>query len=187
MATASGPVLRIVDSRTAGQTAGRYAARIRWRRAADPDWEIDTRHVGFESWRQAACFANGLIEEGACSVFLYEGVLLLQLVNGRDVIVESDDIIIWERTNFPDDTLPEDSAFMRAALDLDELSAAGLDGPFSPIRFGVDDLHGSERLDVRVEADARRRAVLVTLAATHKRDEPSGDTFAGAIFDVPRA
>ncbi len=187
MATASGPVLRIVDSRTAGQTAGRYAARIRWRRAADPDWEIDTRHVGFESWRQAACFANGLIEEGACSLFLYEGVLLLQLVNGRDVIVESDDIIVWERAAPPNNALPEDSGFMRAALDLDELSAAGLDGPFSPTRFGVDDLHGSERLDVRVEADARRRAVLVTLATTEKGDEPTEEMFGGAIFDVPQA
>lgn len=187
MATASGPVLRIVDATTPVRPAGRYAARIRWRRVGDPDWEIDTRHLGFESWRQAACFANGLVEEGACALFLYEGVLLLQLVNGRDVIIEVPDTVVWQRVDPTDSSLPEDAAFMRATLDMDELSAAGLDGAFTPTRFGVDDLHGSERLDVRVEADARRRAVLVTLAATQEADEPNADTFGGAIFDVPQA
>ena len=187
MATASGPVLRIVDATTPVRPAGRYAARIRWRRVGDPDWEIDTRHLGFESWRQAACFANGLVEEGACGLFLYEGVLLLQLVNGRDVIIEAHDTVVWQRANPQDDALPEDSAFIRAAVDTDELSAAGLDGSFSPVLFGVDDLRGSARLDVRVEADTRRRAVLVTLAATPKGDEASADTFGSAIFDVPRA
>ena len=187
MATASGPVLRIVDATTPVHPAGRYAARIRWRRVGDADWEIDTRHLGFESWREAACFANGLTEEGACALFLYEGVLLLQLVNGRDVIIEAHDTVVWQRANPQDDALPEDSAFIRAAVDMDELSAAGLDGAFSPMLFGVDDLRGSARLDVRVEADTRRRAVLVTLAATPEGDEANADTFGGALFDVPRA
>ena len=166
---------------------GRYAARIRWRRAANPDWEIDTRHLGFESWREAACFANGLIEDGACALFLYEGVLLLQLVNGRDVIVDAHDVVVWQRQSATDDCLPEDSAFMRATLDIDELSATELDGAFRPMRFGVDDLDGSARLDVRVEADARRRTVLVTLATTEHDGKSSGDMFGGAIFDVPQA
>lgn len=187
MATPSGPVLRVIDSRTTGRPAGRYAARIRWRRAANPDWEIDTRHVGFESWREAACFANGLIDDGACALFLYEGVLLLQLVNGRDVIVDGHDVVVWQRQNATDECLPEDSAFIRAALDIDELSATGLDGAFRPMRFGVDDLHGSARLDVRVEADTRRRTVLVTLATTEHDGESRGDMFGGAIFNVPRA
>jgi len=187
MATASGPVLRIVDATTPVRPAERYAARIRWRRGADPDWEIDTRHLGFESWRQAACFANGLIEEGACALFLYEGVFLLQLVNGRDVIIEGRDTVVWQRANSKDDALPDDSAFIRTAVDIDELSAAGLDGAFSPMHFGVDDLHGSERLDVRVEADARRRAVLVTLATTDTGEEPTEEMCGGAIFDVPQA
>lgn len=154
---------------------------------ANPDWEIDTRHLGFESWREAACFANGLTEDGACALLLYEGVLLLQLVNGRDVIVDAHDVVVWQRERAPDECLPEDSAFIRTALDFDELSAIGLDGAFRPMRFGVDDLHGSARLDVRVEADARRRTVLVTLAATEHDGESSGDMFGGAIFDVPRA
>jgi hypothetical protein len=187
MATASGPVLRIVDATTPVLQTGRYAARIRWRRAGNPDWELDTRHLGFESWRQAACFANGLTEEGACSLFLYEGVLLLQLVNGRDVIVEGSEVVIWQRANPNNDAASEDAAFIRAALDIDGLSEAGLDGAFSPICFGVDDLHGSERLDVRVEADARRRAVLVTLATTSRAAEAKEDLFGGAIFDVPQA
>jgi hypothetical protein len=187
MATPSAPVLRIIDSRTMGRPAGRYAARIRWRRSAIPDWEIDTRHAGFESWREAACFANGLIEDGACALCLYEGVLLLQLVNGRDLIVDAQDVVIWRRESAIDESLPEDAAFMRAALDFDELSATGLDGAFRPMRFGVDDLHGSARLDVRVEADARRRTVLVTLATTEHDGESGGDMLGGVIFDVPQA
>ncbi|MEO8211698.1 MAG: hypothetical protein ABI560_00810 [Myxococcales bacterium] len=187
MATGSGPVLRIIDSRTTEPPAARYAARIRWRRVGRPDWEIDTRHPGFENWRQAACFANGLIEEGACALFLYEGVLLLQLVNGRDVIVEAHDAVIWHRANPNDGGVPEDAAFIRAGLDLDEISRAGLDGAFSPIRFGVDDLHAFNQLDVRVEADTRRRAVVVTLATPQKGDEAKIDMVGGAFFDVPQA
>jgi hypothetical protein len=187
MATASGPVLRIVDTRPEERVAGRFAARIRWRRIADPDWEIDTRHPGFESWREAACFANGLTEEGACGLFLYDGVLVLQLVNGRDVIVEESEIVIWQREAAPDAGLPKDSEFMRVALDLGRLSAMGLDGAFSPMRFGVDDVRGSQRLDVRVEADARRRSVFVTLAVLSDGSEASGDTPPGPLFDVPQA
>jgi hypothetical protein len=187
MATASGPVLRIVDTRPEERLAGRFAARIRWRRIADPDWEIDTRHPGFESWREAACFANGLTEEGACGLFLYEGVLVLQLVNGRDVIVEESEIVIWQREAPPDATLPKDSEFIRMALDLGQLSAMGLDGAFGPMRFGVDDVRGSQRIDVRVEADVRRRTVLVTLAVVSDGAETSGETLPGSLFDVPRA
>ena len=187
MATASGPVLRIVDPSAGERLAGRFAARIRWRRSADPDWEIDTRHLGFESWRQAACFANGLTEQGACALFLCEGVLVLQLVNGRDVIVEDSEIVVWQREGPPDASLPRDSQFIRAALGLRQLSAMGLDGPFSPMRFGVDDLCGSQRIDVRVEADARRRTVLVTLAVAGDGAEAGGTAPIGALFDVPRA
>ena len=154
---------------------------------ADPDWEIDTRHPGFESWRQAACFANGLTEEGACALFLYEGVLVLQLVNGRDVIVEESEIIVWQRESPPEATLPKDFEFMRTALDLAHLSAMGLDGAFSPMRFGVDDLCGSQPIDVRVEADARRRTVLVTLAVVSDGAEASGEALSGTLFDVPQA
>jgi hypothetical protein len=187
MATASGPVLRIVDTRPEERLGGRFAARIRWRRIVDPDWEIDTRHLGFESWRQAACFANGLTEEGACALFLYEGVLVLQLVNGRDLIVEDSETVVWQREDPADARLPEDSEFIRTALDLGQLSAMGLDGAFSPMRFGVDDLRGSQRMDVRVEADARRRTVLVTLAVVGDGAEASGDALPGPLFDVPQA
>lgn len=187
MATASGPVLRIVETRPAERSAGRFSARIRWSRTADPDWEIDTRHLGFESWRQAACFANGLTEEGATALFLYEGVLILQLVNGSDVIVDDSESVVWQRESPPDASLPKDLQFMRAALGLGQLSAMGLDGAFSPMRFGVDDLSGSQRMDVRVEADARRRTVLVTLAVVGDGAKASGGESVGAPFDVPQA
>lgn len=184
---ASVPVLRIVDTRPEERLPGRFSARIRWRRVADPDWEIDTRHLGFESWREAACFANGLTEEGATALFLYDGVLVLQLVNGQDVIVEDSEIVVWQRENPTDGGLPKDLEFIRAALVPEQLSAMGLDGAFSPMRFGVDDLCGSQRIDVRVEADVRRRTVLVTLAVAGEGVDASSKAPISPVFDVPRA
>jgi hypothetical protein len=182
MAIVSGPALRIVDSTYDRQRLGRYVARIRWRHVADPFWEIDTRHHGFESWRVAACFANGLTEDGAAALSLHDGDLVLHLVNGRDARLEGGDAVIWERAEAPE--LPEDLRFVRAAVGPRELSAMGLDGPFSPMRFGVDEV-GIGPLDVRVEADTRRRAVLVTLARPREAD---GAGHRGSdLFDLPRA
>lgn len=158
--------LQVVDGSVRKPKLPRYAARIRWKRDADPDWEIDTRHLGFESWRQAACFANGLSEDGASMLILDRGVLVVELVNGRDVIVESDDIVVWERMDRVDPVLPKDLTFVRASVRPRGLSGLGLDGPFRPVRFGVDDIEGSESLDVRVEADVRRQAVTVRLMAS---------------------
>lgn len=188
MATASGPLLRILDSRTAERAVGRYAARIRWICLADTDWEIDTRHLGFESWRQAACFANGLSEDGASALFLDNGALILQLVRGGDVPVDTNETTIWRRAHDMSPALPEDLRFVRAEGGLRELSGMGLDGAFSPLRFGVDDLRGPVRLDVRVEADARKRTVTVTLAAAGGAVTPGHDEHAAAaLFDMPRA
>jgi hypothetical protein len=184
MAIASGPALRIVDATTyERERLGRYVARIRWRHVADPSWEIDTRHHGFESWRVAACFANGLTEDGAAALSLHDGDLVLHLVNGREARLEGVDTVIWERAEAPE--LPEDLRFVRAPVGPRELSAMGLDGPFSAMRFGVDEVGGNGPLDVRVEADTRRRAVLVTLVKPRKADgaEHRGREF----FDVPRA
>lgn len=188
MATTSGQLLRIVDSRTAERPVARYAARIRWTCVADPDWEIDTRHFGFESWRQAACFANGLSEDGASALFLDEGRLILQLVDGRDLLLDENEATIWRRASDMSAALPENLRFLRDQAGLRKLSAIGLDGAFSPLRFGVDDLRGPVRLDVRVEADARKRAVTVTLAipgreVRSEREEQA----ASALFDLPRA
>ena len=187
MAIAPGPALRIVDTKCEGQRPGRYVARIRWRRVAGPEWEIDTRHPGFESWRLAACFANGLTEDGAAALSLHEGDLILHLVNGRDARIGRGDAVIWERTEQPNSELPDELSFIRAAVDPRELSAMGLDGPFTAMRFGVDDIGGSARLDVRVEADARRRAVLVTLITPSRVNALGAESLESALFDVPRS
>ena len=164
-------LIRMVDSKPSDVPAARYVARIRWRCDVDPDWEIDTRHSGFEAWREAACFANGLAEEGPCILFLQDGALVLQLVNGRDVVVDDQDIVIWQRVNPTRSGTPDDINFVRASERPDELSAMGLDGCFTPVRFGVDDAWGWSRMDVRVEADVQRRTVLVRFVVP-KEDGP---------------
>ena len=105
----------------------------------------------------------------------------------RPVIVDDSETVVWQRESPPDASSPKDSQFIRTALGLEQLSAIGLDGAFSPMRFGVDDLCGSQRIDVRVEADARRRTVLVTLAVVGDGAEASGGASVGAPFDVPQA
>ena len=187
MAIATGPALRVVHTKYETQRPGRYVARIRWRRGAEPEWEIDTRHPGFESWRLAACFANGLTEDGAAALSLHEGSLILHLVNGQDARIERGDAVIWERMEQANPELPEELSFIRAAIGPRELSAMGLDGPFTPMRFGVDEIGGSARLDVRVEADTRRRAVLVTLIKPSDVDGVGAEYLASGLFDVPRA
>jgi hypothetical protein len=187
MAIAPGPALRIVDAKLERQRLGRFIARIRWRRVAEPSWEIDTRHHGFESWRVAACFANGLSEDGASTLSLQDGALILHLVNGRDVRIASSDAVIWERTERSDLDMPEELGFIRAALGPREMTALGLDGPFTAMRFGVDEAGGSTPLDVRVEADTRRRAVLVTLIKPRDADTAGAADLGRELFDIPRA
>ena len=185
MAIAPGPALRIVDAKCERQRRERYVARIRWRRIGEPEWEIDTRHLGFESWRLAACFANGLSEDGAVALSLHRGDLVVHLVNGRDARVASGDVVIWEPAEPANADLPEELGFIRATVGPRELSAMGLDGPFTAMRFGVDELGGSAPLDVRVEADTRRRSVLVTLIKPN--DATGAEDLNTGIFDVPRA
>jgi hypothetical protein len=187
MALVPGPALRIVDAKYERQRLGRYVARIRWRHVADPAWEIDTRHHGFESWRVAACFANGLTEDGATALSLQDGALILHRVNGQDARLDSSDAVIWERTEGSDPELPEELSFVRAAVGPRELSAMGLDGPFSAMRFGVDEVGGSGPLDVRVEADTRRRAVLVTLVKPRAAGAAGPEYLGSELFDIPRA
>jgi hypothetical protein len=169
--------LRLVESDLDTVARAPYVARLRWRCDVDPDWEIDTRHPGFETWREAACFANGLSEDGASMLFLQEGALILQLVNGRDALVRLEDAVIWQRASAAKRAQPSDAPFVRVTVDLDHLSALGLDGVLSPMQFGVDDSRGVQRLDVRVEADTKRQAVIVSLAACEERGASEMDLF----------
>jgi hypothetical protein len=187
MAPTPRALLRIVDGELLDMPAARYVARIRWRCNVDPDWEIDTRHPGFEDWREAACFANGLSEEGPCILFLQDGALVLQLVNGRDVVVDSRDIVTWQRANPRNSATPDDINFVRSSEGPDELSALGLDGCFTPVRFGVDDAWGWSRMDVRVEADVERRTVLVRLVVPKEEDQSDLGFFERQLVHPPRA
>jgi hypothetical protein len=169
--------LRLVENDLGAVVRSPYVARLRWRCDGDPDWEIDTRHPGFETWREAACFANGLSEDGASMLFLQQGALVLQLVNGRDELVSREDAVIWQRAGAGKRPLPSDAPFVRVTADLNDLSALGLDGVLSPMQFGVDDIRGAQRLDVRVEADTKRQAVIVSLAACEERGASEMDLF----------
>jgi hypothetical protein len=186
MPTAPRSCLRIVDRNDPVERTARYLARIRWSCDVDPDWEIDTRHSGFETWRAAACFANGLAEEGASILFLQEGALILQLVNGRDVLVRNEEIVVWHRASLSEEST-DDATFVRAPAGPRDLSAMGLDGVLSPTRFGVDDGRGSRRLDVRVEADVRRRAVMVSLEVPGDDDEAEMSLFQRQLLQPPQA
>jgi hypothetical protein len=171
MATTSTAFLRSVGSRRTDSSVPRFVARIRWRSEVDPDWEIDTRHPGFETWRQAAFFANGLSEDGASILSLRNGAFLLKLANGRDIVIDRQEIVIWQGAKPNDSGVPEDLSFVQASAAPTDLSAMGLDGSFSAARFGVDEDGSSSRMDVRVEADAQRRAVLVSLVLLSEDDE----------------
>jgi hypothetical protein len=179
--------LRIIDNKPVDMPAARYVARIRWRCDVDPDWEIDTRHPGFEAWREAACFANGLSEGGPCILFLQDGALVFQMVNGRGVVVDSQDIVIWQRANPRNRDTPDDINFVRASEGPDELSAMGLDGCFTPVCFGVDDAWGWSRMDVRVEADVQRRTVVVRLVVPKEEGQSELGFFERQLVHPPQA
>jgi hypothetical protein len=185
MPTAPRSLLRVVNA--GGPTAGvaGYLSRVRWRCDVDPDWEIDTRHPGFKTWRGAACFANGLTEEGASTLLLREGALFLRLVNGRVLPVNVEEIVVWQRVRSTGGR--DDARFMRAAAGPSELSACGLDGALSPMRFGVDEARGGQRLDVRVEAHMRRRAVVVSLDLPRDEDANETTPFGRQLFQPAQA
>ena len=112
---------------------------------------------------------------------------MLQMVNGRGVVVDSQDIVIWQRANPRNSDTPDDINFVRASAGPDELSAMGLDGCFSPVRFGVDDARGWSRMDVRVEADVQRRAVVVSLVVPNEEDETELGFFERQLVHPPQA
>jgi hypothetical protein len=149
-----------------------YVARIRWRSKIDPDWEIDTSHRTFESWKEAACFANGLGAPGASELVLSEGAFVLRLVNGRCIPVADENLVVWHR-EMPTGAAvgSEDSAFVAAAEGAKKLSRNGLDGEFKAVLFGIDAIGSSQRIDVTVEADAARLAVRIRVVVAREPEE----------------
>jgi hypothetical protein len=149
-----------------------YVARIRWRSQVNADWEVDTFHRRFETWEEAACFANGLGAAAAAELVLRAGAFALRLVNGQCSRVAGGDVVAWHRElGVPAGEGAADMAFVRVVAGPGELSRLGLDGAFEAHRFGVDQIGEAKQLDVRVEADAERRTVRITLEAGAIADE----------------
>jgi hypothetical protein len=129
----------------------RFTARIRWQADADPSWEIETTHAGFETAEDAALFANGFLDVGADELRLEDGRLLMMLTDRSSIELPPDSLQIWR---LPDDgtdcQVADDGDFERAPISIDRLSALGFDGGFTQIKYGVTDTAGTQ-IDVALQ------------------------------------
>lgn len=150
----------------------RFVARIRWQADADPSWEIETSHGGFDTAEDAALFANGFLEAGADELRLESGRLLMTLTDGSCVELPADTAQIWR---LPDDgndcQVADDGDFERASISIDGLSAMGFDGGFTQIKYGVTDPAGGQ-VNVAIALDETGN-LSVTVEAP--RGEPPED------------
>lgn len=123
----------------------RFVARIRWQADADPIWEVETSHGGFETAEDAALFANGFLEAGADELRLESGRLLLTLTDRSLSELPPDAVQIWRlRDDGMDYQVADDQDFERVPISIERLSAMGFDGGFTQIKYGVTDAAGSQ-------------------------------------------
>jgi hypothetical protein len=157
-----------------------FTARIRWQADADPSWEIETSHDGFESAEDAALFANGFLEAGADELRLESGRLLMTLTDGSSVELSGDTAQIWRLPEDGSDCqVADDGDFERASISIPDLSAMGFDGGFTQIKYGVTDAAGGQ-VNVTIALDETGN-LSVTVEAP--RAEPSEDaSFAFGII-----
>lgn len=121
----------------------RFVARIRWQADADPTWEIETTHGGFETAEDAALFANGFLEAGADELRLESGRLLLTLADRSSSELSAEALQIWRlRDDGADCQIADDDDFERVPISVERLSAMGFDGGFTQIKYGVTDAAG---------------------------------------------
>lgn len=118
----------------------RFVARVRWQADADPSWEIETAHGGFETAEDAALFANGFLEAGADELRLDSGRLLLTLTDRSSNELTAEAVQVWRlRDDGSDCQIADDQDFERLPISIERLSAMGFDGGFTPIKYGVTD------------------------------------------------
>jgi hypothetical protein len=123
----------------------RFVARIRWQADADPTWEIETAHGGFETAEDAALFANGFLEAGADELRLESGGLVLTLTDRSSSELPADAVQIWRlRDDGTDCQVADDQDFERVRISIERLSAMGFDGGFTQLKYGVTDSAGAQ-------------------------------------------
>jgi hypothetical protein len=150
-----------------------FTARIRWQADADPSWEIETLHPGFETAEDAALFANGFLEAGAEELRLEGSRLLLSLADRTVQELSTDSIQVWRLPESAEDIrVADDADFQRVNVSLDQLSALGFDGGFMQIKYGVSDASGSQVVVVIETNEIGNLSVTV--------EEPRDDGTAGA-------
>lgn len=121
----------------------RFVARIRWQADADPTWEIETAHVGFNAAEDAALFANGFLEAGADHLRLECGRLLLKLTDSSSSELAPEAVQIWRlRDDGAECQVADDQDFELVPISIEGLSAMGFDGGFTQIKYGVTDAAG---------------------------------------------
>jgi hypothetical protein len=161
----------------------RFVARIRWQADADPTWEIETTHGGFETAEDAALFANGFLEAGADELRLECGRLLLALTDHSSRELPADAVQIWRLTDDGADCqVADDQDFERVPMSIERLSAMGFDGGFTQIKYGVTDAAGVQ-VDVVLGLNETGNLSVTVEAAPSRPGEAA--SFAFGI--IPRA
>jgi len=157
-----------------------FTARIRWQADADPTWEIETAHEGFETAEDAALFANGFLDSGADELRLDAGRLLLTLTDHSTIELPSTAIQIWR---LPDDgsdlQVADDMDFEKMSLSIERLSAMGFDGGFTQIKYGVTDAAG---IQVNVVLRLNETGNLSVTVEAPPEDLPDPASFAFGII-----
>ena len=122
-----------------------FVARIRWQADADPIWEVETTHGGFETAEDAALFANGFLEAGADELRLDSGRLHLTLTDHSSSELSAESVDIWRlRDDGTECQVADDHDFERMPISIERLSAMGFDGGFTQIKYGVTDATGAQ-------------------------------------------
>jgi len=143
-----------------------YRARIRWR-STGRDWELETEHGRFASGEEAALFANGLCPEPFVRLWVFQGALTAELVDGRRV-GDIEAVATWRMGDVPDG-LPEEARFEQVTVTLEDLSRDPLPMPFEPRTFVVLDSAG-RHLAADIDVDLTGQVVRVTVGAVEPCD-----------------
>jgi len=164
-----------------------FAARIRWRSRVNAAWEIDTVHRGFLSAPRAALFANGLGPLAVEALWLSEGVLSVELTDGRRVRFSTKEIVVWRRAP-GSESLPDVAGFERVNRTPHDLSAEGLDGELEARLFRVvTETTPEEDVEVSIHVDLTRDILRVSVAKTTDAIEENRREPATIFGIVPKA
>jgi hypothetical protein len=128
----------------------RFTARIRWQADADPTWEVETLHEGFETAEDAALFANGFLDAGADELRLESGHLFLTLTDHSTSELSDTAVEVWRLLDDGGEyQIADDADFERAPVTIERLSAMGFDGGLTQIKYGVTNAAGMQ-VDVAI-------------------------------------